>query len=128
MQIIILTGNVGQAAEVRQVTGTDTKAISFSVATNKRYVTNDGEVVTKTTWFNCTKWVYKGGSTEVSKSLVPGTLVSLVGEISTHAYKNKEGNWIASLDLQVDKLELLSPGKKEDKPENEKDFEARKNG
>jgi single-strand DNA-binding protein len=110
-QRITVVGNIGNDAEVRQTK--NAKAIGFSLAANRSYVDADGVVNSQTTWFNCTKWVYADGSTEVAKYLKQGTLILVEGEISTHAYKKDNGEWGASLDLKVTDLKLLS-SKKDD--------------
>ena len=111
MNKTIVTGNIGQDAEVRQVG--ENKVISFNVATNRKWVDSDGVVVNHTTWFNCSKWVYgKKGSVEVAKYLTKGTTVSLIGEVSASAYvSSADGKPKASLELKVEELELVSSSK-----------------
>ncbi len=111
MSKTIIVGHLGNDATIRETNGN--KAIGFNVAVSRKYVNSDGEPVESTTWFNCTKWVYGKGSTEVAKYLKKGTLVSLVGEIGAHAYKNSEGVALASLDLKVETLNLESSAKSE---------------
>ncbi len=114
-QKTVICGHIGKAAEIRQ-TQNGAKAISFSVAVNRNYVDGDGVLNEQVTWFACTKWVQPDGSTEVAKYLQAGSLVTVDGEVSAHAYKNKEGKWNTSIDLRVDKLQLLS--KPKDKEES----------
>lgn len=120
MNKLIIVGNVGQDAEIRQVSGSQTKSISFSVAVNRSFVNNDGEKQTITTWFNCTKWVQNNGSTEISKWLKSGTQVLVVGEITAHPFKSTKTNeWVASLDLNVREIELLGSKKEEAKKDED---------
>ncbi|NPD48077.1 single-stranded DNA-binding protein [Lentimicrobium sp. S6] len=110
MQNLVVVGNVGKDAEVR-VTESGDKAISFNVATNKKYVDKDGVLNEVVTWFNCSKWVKKGGSVELAKYLLKGTTVSIIGEVSAHGYAGENGKPKASLDVRVSDLELISSKK-----------------
>jgi len=106
--ITIVTGNVGQDARINEVNG-GAKAISFSVATNRKYPDKEtGELIEVSTWFNCTKWVSKGGSVEVAKYIRKGAIVTVIGEISCSYYKTETGEIKTSLDLRVNDLDLVS--------------------
>ena len=111
----MITGNVGNAAVVRQ-TQSGMQAIGFSVATNKKWVDDDGVEHEATKWFNCTKWVPQGKSVEVAKYLLPGTIVTVDGEINASHYKTDEGKIMVSLELKIVTLKLISkPATKEKK-------------
>lgn len=97
-----LIGNLGQDAQVR-TTDNGRKAITFSVAVNERWKDGDGILHEKTTWINCTIWRDKDQNTEIAKYLKAGVKVFAEGEISCHAWKDKESNEIrAGLDMRVD--------------------------
>ena len=108
-----VVGNIGKDAEVR-TTQSGAKAIGFSLAVNRTWVDDDGVEHKQSTWFNCTKWIYNGGSIKVASYLKKGTLVALDGEVSASAYKNDKGEAIGSLELKVGDLRLLSSAKKEE--------------
>lgn len=106
-----VTGRVGKHAELRQSTQSGSIAISFSVATSKKWTDKAGNAQESTTWYNCTKWVNPGGSTKVHEFLVPGQQVLLEGEVSARGWLDKEGKPQASLELNVFALELLGSAK-----------------
>lgn len=110
-QSTTVVGNIGEDAVIRTI-NQQTKTISFSIAVNKKFVDADGVRQEQTTWFNCTKWVFQGGSTEVAKYLTKGTQVVVEGEVSANSYKsNADGKWHASLNLRVQSLTLLGSRK-----------------
>lgn len=108
-QSITVVGNIGADATVR-TSDNGTKVISCNIATNKKWVDSDGVAHEKTTWFNISKWVYNNGSVEVAKYLKKGTSILVTGEISAHTYEADKKS-VASLDIKVDKLTLLSSKK-----------------
>lgn len=100
-----VTGNIGQAASVREVNGN--KSINFSIAINRKYADKEGVIVEKTKWINCTYWRRKDASIEVAKYLTAGTKVLVEGELDVHTYQDKENRTQVSIDLNVQYLELL---------------------
>ena len=55
MNKIFLIGNVGRDPEMRY-TPNGNPVTSFSVATNRRYTTGEGEQRDETEWFNVSAW------------------------------------------------------------------------
>lgn len=80
MNLVILVGQVGQDAEVKQTSG-GKDFTRFSVATTKQWKDKDGEKQEKTTWHNVTRW---GSATELPKK---GDTVFVMGEYTS----NKKG-------------------------------------
>lgn len=110
MQQLLIIGNVGKQAEVRQAT--NGQAIGFSVAVNEAYTDKaSGEKKEKTTWYKATFWKKLGDSTKVAEYLVPGKTVSIVGRPYADAYINKEGKAVAEQCIRVERLELISTQK-----------------
>lgn len=109
MQKIQVIGNIGQVAKINDHNGR--KAISFSVAVNRKYVDKDGVTHENTTWFNCTKWVGEGRSTEIAKYLLPGTKVYVEGIPSVSTWTNKENKTFASQNIDAREIELLGSKK-----------------
>ena len=103
LQII---GNVGRDAEIKETNGR--KAISFTIASNKSYTDKDGVKQSKTTWASCTIWREDSQSTGVAKYITKGSKVYVDGYPAINIYKNSEGKTEASLNLQVDNLELIT--------------------
>jgi single-strand DNA-binding protein len=106
-----VTGNIGQAAKVQEVNGN--RSINFSIAINRKYADKDGVVIEKTKWINCTYWRRKDSSIEVAKYLTAGTKVLVEGELDVHTYEDKDRKTQASIDLNVQYLELLGSKPKE---------------
>lgn len=111
MNKLILTGNIGNDAEVRQMDSGDS-VINFSVATTKKDKDNNNV----TTWINCTKWVKKDASIKIADYLRKGQTVLVEGEASTRSWI-KDNKAYSSLECRVINIELL--GKKESsEPQN----------
>ncbi len=106
-----VTGNIGQAAKVQEVNGN--RSINFSIAINRKYADKDGVIIEKTKWINCTYWRRKDSSIEVAKFLTAGTKVLVEGELDVHLYQDKDNKTQASIDLNVQYLELLGSKPKE---------------
>lgn len=111
MQKIQTIGHIGQDAKINEYNGR--KAISFSVAANRKYVDSNGVTHEQSTWYSCTKWVGEGRSTELAKYLTSGTKVFIEGIPSVSIWTNKEGKPVANLNVDVREIELLSSKKDE---------------
>lgn len=110
MQQLLIIGNVGKQAEVRQATSG--QAIGFSVAVHDTYTDKaTGEKQEKTTWYKATFWKKLGDSTKVAEYLKPGQTVSIVGRAYADAYINKEGKAVAEQCVRVERLELVGSPK-----------------
>lgn len=104
---LILTGNIGKDAEVREMQSGD-KAISFSVAHTEKYQGKDGNTHETTTWVNCTKFVKKDQSTRIADYLKKGTKVYVEGTPSARPYTTVgSSDAKASLECKVTMIELL---------------------
>jgi single-strand DNA-binding protein len=103
LQII---GNVGRNAEIKEVNGR--KAISFTLASNKIYTDKEGVKQSKITWVSCTAWKEASQSTEVAKYITKGSKIFVEGYPEINMYKDKDGKMNASLNLQVDQIELIT--------------------
>lgn len=106
MNKLIITGNLGQQAELRTLES-GSQAISFSVAVSEKYTNRAGETVEETTWVSCTKWIQPGKPANILPYLKKGTKVMVMGKASVRAYVTGAGVSMASLELRVDDLELL---------------------
>jgi single-strand DNA-binding protein len=101
----MLIGHLGRDAEIREFG--NRSVISFNVAHSERYM--DRELNTmreRTTWVRCSYW-RDPDKVGVAQYLKKGTQVFVEGMISAQAYTDKDGQMQASLDLRVDRLELL---------------------
>ena len=110
MQQLLIIGNVGKQAEVRQ--SPNAQAIGFSVAVNETYKDKaTGEKQEKTTWYKVTFWKKLGESTKVAEYLKPGQTVAITGRPYADAYVNKEGKAVAEQCVRVERLELVGSPK-----------------
>jgi len=96
-----LTGRLTADAQVI-TTKNENKVVRFSVATNDRYKTREGEIKEFVSFFNCSYWIGTG----VAEYLLKGALVELSGRVSASAYKNRNGEPRASLNFHVDRIKL----------------------
>ena len=110
MQQLLIIGNVGKQAEVRQAP--NGQAIGFSVAVNETYKDKvTGEKQDKTTWYKVTFWKKLGESTKVAEYLKPGQTVAITGRPYADAYVNKEGKVVAEQCVRAERLELVGSPK-----------------
>ena len=104
-------GNIGQNAKINEVNGR--KSINFSLAHNRSFTNAEGVKVEETIWLSCSYWKEKDQSTKVAEYLTAGTKVFVEGIPSVRTYKNKDGQTLAALNVNVIHIELLG-GKKDE--------------
>lgn len=105
-QKVIIIGNLGSDPE-RRATPDGTPVTSFSVATNKRWTTSDGQQGEKTVWWRVTCWRHLAET--CAQYLTKGRQVLVEGELSEpRPYQAKDGEWRASLDLTAYTVKFLS--------------------
>ncbi len=86
---VILIGSLGRDPELRY-TPNGKPVTSFSLATNRTWVTSNGERKEATEWFNVVAW---GGLAEIcSKHLRKGSRVYIEGHLQTRAWEDAEGH------------------------------------
>jgi single-strand DNA-binding protein len=98
MNKLTIIGNLTKDPELRH-TQDGTPVCSFTVAVNRR---KDGE----TDYFNTTAWRQLGEN--AAKFLSKGKKVAVVGRVSLRTWE-KDGKHGASLEVQADDIEYLSP-------------------
>ncbi len=111
-QTIIIVGNVGRDPEMRY-TPSGQAVTSFSVATNRQYTNNNGEVVKETIWFRvsawgkqaetCNQYVKKG-----SKVLVEGRLTADPATGGPRIWTSQDGSSRASFEVSAGTVRFLS--------------------
>jgi single-strand DNA-binding protein len=85
----ILIGRLGKDPELRY-TPSGKAVANFTVATNERWTTQDGQKQESTTWHNIVAW---GRQAEVIKEyLGKGRQIYIEGRIDNRSYDDKEGN------------------------------------
>jgi single-strand DNA-binding protein len=104
---ILLIGNVGQVAQIRQVG--DSKVAQFTLATSESRKGKDGNLIQETEWHNISVW---GKQAEVVEKYVEkGTQLYIEGRIKTEKYTAKDGTEKYMTRIIASALQLL--GKKE---------------
>lgn len=107
-QYTVVAGNVGRAPEMRYTQGGQA-VCDFSVATNRRWKSKDGEQQEKVTWFRVTCW---GRLAEtVNQYVEKGRQVLVTGEIDASAWVTESGEARATLELTAREVKFL--GKRE---------------
>ncbi|MEG1230243.1 MAG: single-stranded DNA-binding protein [Flavobacterium sp.] len=101
-----IIGRVTRDAEVRTLSN-EKKVVNFSIATNENFKNKQGERVEQTTYFDCTYWI----STKVAILLTKGTLVELLGRVSTRAWIGKDGEPRAGLNFHTSNIKLHGSSK-----------------
>lgn len=105
-QSITIVGNLGSDPE-RRALPDGTPVTSFSVATNKRWTTQDGQQGEKTIWFHVTTW--RRLAETCAEYLSKGRQVLVVGELQEpHTWQDKtSGEWRASLELTANTVKFV---------------------
>lgn len=105
MNKITLIGNLTRDPELR-TTPSGVSVCTLSVAVNRRFAKDEkGEPITD--FFNVNTW--RGLAENCAKYLLKGKKVAVIGEVSVRTYETKDGKFGASLEVQADEVEFLSP-------------------
>ncbi len=103
MQSIIISGNVGQDAEVHEVG--NTTVCNFSVACNEKG-RNGAEDVT--TWYRCAVWGRRGEA--LQPYIRKGTKVTASGRLSLKVFTGSDGVPRVDATVNVDDLDFFNGG------------------
>jgi single-strand DNA-binding protein len=109
-----LTGNIGQDAEVKAFEN-GRSVITFSVAHSEKWTDKNGVAQTKTEWVRCNFWK-PSDKTSVAMYLKKGVKVLVEGKPTASAYNNQQGELIASIEINISYLELLSSAQVDAQP------------
>ncbi len=109
---LIIVGNVGRDPEMRY-TPSGQAVTSFSVATNRQYTNNNGELVKETIWFRISAW---GKQAEIcnqylrkgSKVLVEGRLTADQATGGPRIWTGQDGQARASFEVTAQTVRFLS--------------------
>lgn len=101
---ITIIGHLGRDPEMRYLPSGD-PVTSFSVATDERWRTQDGQQQERTTWFNVSAF---GKLAETcSQFLHKGSYVYLEGTLSQREYTGRDGALRTSLDVRAREMRML---------------------
>jgi single-strand DNA-binding protein len=112
-QKLVIVGNLGNDPEMRY-TPSGQAVTNFSVATNRRYTTSDGNQVDETTWFRVSTW---GKQAEISNQyLKKGNKVLVEGRLTPdretggpRIWTRQDGSSAASYEVTAEVVRFLTP-------------------
>ena|SRR5215216_5882617 len=106
---VLLVGNLGRDPETRY-TPNGTMNVTFTMATNRRWNDQNGQLQERTTWFRITAW---GRLAETLDSLTQrgfltkGKQVFVSGGIEAQEYQDQQGQTRTTLEVRADEVQLL---------------------
>ncbi len=101
---IIIIGNLGSEPEMR-FTPNGRPVTSFSVATNRRYTTSEGERREETEWFTVVTWGRL--AEQCNQYLTKGRLVYVEGRLRTHTWEGQDGQKRSRNEIVADRVSFL---------------------
>ena len=107
MNKIIVVGNLGRDPEMRY-TPSGQAVTSFSVATNYRYTTAEGEQRDETEWFTVS--VFGRQAEACNQYLSKGRKVYVDGRLKSRSYQGREGETRFVLDILAQDVRFLDRG------------------
>jgi len=107
MNICTFTGRLAKDSEVRSTTG-GTAVCNFTVAVDYGYGEHKG-----TNWMRCSLFG-KRAEGKLPEYLKKGTQVGISGELRISQYEDKEGVSKTSVDVSVEKIDLLGQPKSQE--------------
>jgi single-strand DNA-binding protein len=115
---IMIIGRLGRDPEMR-FTPSGRPVTTFNVATNRSWITGDGERHTETEWFNVVAW---GNLAEICKQyLVKGQQVYVEGRLQTRRWEDSEG--VKHSNVEVVASEMMVLGEKREAPQPVSDLQ-----
>jgi len=107
MNKILVIGNLGGDPEMRY-TPNGQAVTSFSVATNYRYTTADGERRDETEWFRISAW---GRLAETcNQFLTKGRQIYVEGRLRSRSYETRDGQTRFSNEITASDVRFLGQG------------------
>lgn len=106
MNKVFLIGNLVRDPESR-TTSSGVSVCTFTIAVNRRRASNAEAGQPEADFFRINAWRQLGEN--CAKYLAKGRKVSVVGTISASAYMGNDGQPRASLDVNADDVEFLTP-------------------
>lgn len=90
-----------------KITQNGTALCTFTIANNRKYKKQSGELVTETNFLNCTAW---GKLSDFSRNyLKKGMQVVVEGRIRQNSWQSEEGKTQSSFNVIVNNIQILTP-------------------
>ena len=102
----IITGRLCKDAEVKKLQD-GRELVAFTLAVNDSYKPKNGERQDISNFFNCSYWI----STNISKALTKGSIVSVFGHIGINAYETKNKEFYANLTFHCNTIKIIAKAK-----------------
>lgn len=112
MNRVFLIGNLTKDPELK-TTPSGVSVLRVGIATNKKWKNDNGELVEKAEFHNVVMW--RGLAETFAKYMTKGSKVSIVGELQTRKWEDKEGITKYSTEIIANEVEFLGT-----KPQGEK--------
>ena len=110
MNQVVIVGRLVRDSELKYLQGNGTAALSFSVAVDRDYKKKDG---TKETDF-INMQMMGPRAEKLAEYLTKGKLIATSGSLRVNNYKDQEGNNRSFTFININNLEFIPTGKKED--------------
>jgi len=101
---MIIIGNLGGDPEMR-FSPNGKPVTSFSVATNRRYTTSEGERREETEWFTVVSWGRL--AEQCNQFLTKGRLVYVEGRLHSHTWESQDGQRRYRNEIIADRVSFL---------------------
>lgn len=113
---VMLIGRLGRDPEMRY-TPSGKPVTSFSIATNRTWVTSDGEKREATEWFNVVAW--RELAEICHQHLRKGGRVYIEGRLQTRSWESPDGQKNYRTEVVADEMIMLDRGKADDQTAEE---------
>ena len=105
---VILAGHLTRDPEMRSLAG-EKVVVNFSLAINRRYKGNDGEIKEDSTFVDCEAW---GRTAElVGQYLTKGSAAYVEGRLKLDNWQDKDGKNRSRLKVVVENVQFVGPAK-----------------
>ena len=103
----VLIGNVGSDAQLNMLPS-GAQVVNFSMATNHSWKRQDGEWEQETEWFRVDVWGQQAAG--IAEKFKRGTMVCVIGRLSTEEFTDKNGQTRTSLKVRGSRAFALPKG------------------
>ena len=105
---VILAGHLTRDPEMRSLAG-EKVVVNFSLAINRRYKGNDGDIKEDSTFVDCEAW---GRTAElVGQYLAKGSAAYVEGRLKLDNWQDKDGKNRSRLKVVVENVQFVGPPK-----------------
>lgn len=118
----ILSGNIGNDAEVRYTAG-GMAITSFSLAVNHRRKQQDGSYADETSWVDCTMFGKRGESLQANGYLQKGAKLAVVGHLRMSTWE-ADGQRRRKLEVIVENVISMTNYRQPQQPQAQQPYQA----